>query len=392
MSTVHNSRPSGWWSFTIDNSLLLVVGTVTALVWANLDLPSYERVTHGPLHFLVNDVGMVFFFALAAKEILEARLPGGPLASPREAAVPVLSAIGGMIAPASIYLLLCVALDRPELLRGWAVPCATDIAFSYMAARLIFPPSHPAIPFLLLLAIADDAMGLLLLAVFYPSGPLSMLGFAGFMLPAVVFSFLFKRLRVSSFWPYLIVGGGLSWCALYFGGVHPALALVPILPFMPHEKRDLGLFEGRESTMPYAMNRFEHAFKVPVQFVLLFFGLVNAGVPFGSIGGGTWIVLTALLVGKPLGIVLMTLVGVRAGLEMPGNLPARDLLVIGVTAGIGFTVALFFATAAFPSGPVLDETKMGALFSFVAAPVAIVIGRAAGLSPRRAVPGVRSSK
>jgi Na+:H+ antiporter, NhaA family len=119
---------------------------------------------------------------------------------------------------------------------------------------------------------------------------------------------------------------------------------------------------------------------------------VNAGVPFGSIGGGTWIVLTALLVGKPLGIVLMTLVGVRAGLEMPGNLPARDLLVIGVTAGIGFTVALFFATAAFPSGPVLDETKMGALFSFVAAPVAIVIGRAAGLSPRRAVPGVRSSK
>jgi len=392
MNASHHSSSTGWWSFTIDNSLLLVVGTVTALVWANLDLPSYERFTHGPLHFLVNDVGMVFFFALAAKEILEARLPGGPLASPREAAVPVLSAIGGMIAPASIYLLLCVALDRPELLRGWAVPCATDIAFSYMAARLIFPPSHPAIPFLLLLAIADDAMGLVLLAVFYPSGPLSMLGFAGFMLPAVVFSFLFKRLRVSSFWPYLIVGGGLSWCALYFGGVHPALALVPILPFMPHEKRDLGLFEGRESTMPYAMNRFEHAFKVPVQFVLLFFGLVNAGVPFGSIGGGTWIVLTALLLGKPLGIVLMTLVGVRAGLEMPGNLAARDLLVIGVTAGIGFTVALFFATAAFPSGPVLDETKMGALFSFVAAPVAIVIGRAAGLSPRRTVPGVRSSK
>jgi NhaA family Na+:H+ antiporter len=386
MNASHLSSRTGWWSFTIDNSLLLVVGTVTALVWANFDLPSYERFTHGPLHFLVNDVGMVFFFALAAKEILEARLPGGPLASPREAAVPVLSAIGGMIAPASIYLLLCTVLDRPELLRGWAVPCATDIAFSYMAARLIFPPSHPAIPFLLLLAIADDAMGLVLLAVFYPSGPLSMLDFAGFMLPAVVFAFLFKRLRVSSFWPYLIVGGGLSWCALYFGGVHPALALVPILPFMPHEKRDRGLFENREARMPYAMNRFQHVFQVPVQFVLFFFGLVNAGVPFGSIGGGTWIVLTALLVGKPLGILLSTLVGVRAGLEMPGNLPARDLLVVGVAAGIGFTVALFFATAAFQPGPVLDETKMGALFSFVAAPVAIVIGRAVGRSPRRPYP------
>ena len=391
MSASHHPRSTGWWSFTIDNSLLLVVGTVTALFWANLDLPSYERFAHGPLHFLVNDVGMVFFFALAAKEILEARLPGGPLASSREAAVPVLGAIGGMIAPASIYLLLCAVMDRPELLRGWAVPCATDIAFSYMAARLIFPASHPAIPFLLLLAIADDAMGLVLLAVFYPSGPLSLLDFAGFMLPALVLAYSFKRLRVSSFWPYLIVGGGLSWCALYFGGVHPSLALVPILPFMPHEKRDRGLFDGREARMPYAMNRFEHAFDVPVQFVLFFFGLVNAGVPFGSIGDGTWIVLTALLVGKPLGILVMTLAGVRAGLEMPGNLSARDLLVLGVTAGIGFTVALFFATAAFPPGSVLDETKMGALFSFMAAPVGIVIGRALGLRPREPVSGVRST-
>jgi NhaA family Na+:H+ antiporter len=379
---------TGWWAFTVDNSLLLVIGTASALVWANVDLHSYERFTHGPLHFLVNDVGMVFFFALAAKEIFEARLPGGSLASTREAAVPLLAAVGGMVAPATLYLLLSTVMDRSDLLRGWAVPCATDIAFSYMAARLIFPQSHAAIPFLLLLAIADDALGLVLLAVFYPTGPLSLFNFASFMIPALLVGLWLKRRRTWSYWPYVIVAGGLSWCALYFGGVHPALALVPILPFMPHEKRDLGFFDQREPNLPYTMNRFEHAFQVPVQFVLFFFGLANAGVPFGAVGSGTWIVFAALLLGKPLGIVLLTLIGVALGLRVPGRLRLPELVVLGVTAGIGFTVALFFATAAFPAGPVLDETKMGALFSFAAAPIAILLGRVVRLSPR----GVRSQK
>ena len=391
MSSTAHAGHTGWWAFSIDNSLLLVVGTVAGLVWANADLHSYVRFMHGPLHFLVNDVGMMFFFALAAKEIFEARLPGGPLAAPREAAVPLLAAVGGMLVPAFIYLLLSSALGRPELLRGWAVPCATDIAFSYMAARLIFPPSHPAIPFLLLLAIADDALGLVLLALFYPSAPLSLLNFAVFMIPALLLSRWLKRRPTYDYWPYLLVGGGLSWCALYFGGVHPSLALVPILPFMPHEKRDFGLFDARERDLSYTMNRFAHAFKVPVQFVLFFFGLANAGVPFGSVGSGTWIVLAALLIGKPLGILLLTVAGVSLGLKAPGNLRTGDTLVLGVTAGIGFTVALFFTTAAFPPGAVLDETKMGALFSFVAAPIAIVLGRAIGLNPRRVRSGQASA-
>ncbi|HJR58401.1 MAG TPA: Na+/H+ antiporter NhaA [Vicinamibacterales bacterium] len=382
MSAVPHSHGSGWWAFTIDNSLLLIVGTLTAVIWANVDLPSYERLTHGPLHFIVNDIGMVFFFALATKEIVEARLPGGPLASPREAAVPLLAAAGGMIAPASLYALLTMAVERPELMRGWAVPCATDIAFSYMAARLIFPANHPAIPFLLLLAIADDAIGLMLLAVFYPSGPLSLLNFAAFMIPAIGLSLWLKRRGTLSFWPYVLIGGGLSWCALFFGGVHPSLAMVPILPFMPHAKRDLGLFTERDAGLPDTMNRFEHAFDVPVQFVLLFFGLANAGVPLGNIGSGTWIVFIALMIGKPLGILSMTMLGLKLGLRAPGGLTYRHVLVVGVTAAIGFTVALFFTTAAFAPGSVLDEAKMGALLSFAAAPAAILLGRAIGLNPR----------
>lgn len=374
------------WKFVQNNSILLVVGTVAALLWANLDEPSYARFTHGWIHFAVNDIGMVFFFALAVKEIVEATLPGGPLESPREAAVPLIAAAGGMLGPALLYLALIALAGRDDLANGWAVPCATDIAFSYMAARLIFPPGHPAIPFLLLLAIADDALGLILLAVFYPSGPLSLLKFAALMIPALGLSIWLKRRRTLSFWPYVLGGGGLSWCALYFGGLHPALALVPILPFMPHEKRDLGLFDPREESLPYTMNLFEHFWKAPVQFVLLLFGLVNAGVPLGGAGTGTWIVFASLLVGKPAGILLSTFLSIQAGLRAPGGLSYRDTLVVGVTAGIGFTVALFFATAAFPPGGVLDEVKMGALLSFLAAPIAMILGRSLGLRRRTPEP------
>src|ERR687898_940044 len=117
------------WKFIIDNSLLLLAGALTALAWANVHHASYERFAHA-LHFVVNDVGMVFFFALATKEIFEATLPGGALASPREAAVPLLAAVGGMAAPATLYAILVTIEGRPELMQGWAIPCATDIAFS----------------------------------------------------------------------------------------------------------------------------------------------------------------------------------------------------------------------------------------------------------------------
>jgi NhaA family Na+:H+ antiporter len=215
--------------------------------------------------------------------------------------------------------------------------------------------------------------------------------FAALMLPALGISLWLKRSRTRSFWPYLILGGGLSWTALFLGGLHPALALVPILPIMPHEKRDLGLFDPREHGQPDTMNRFEHAWKIPVQFILMLFGLVNAGVSLSSVGSGTWIVFLSLLVGKPLGIVGTTFLAVRMGLRMPGGLTYRDALVMAVAAGIGFTVALFFATAAFQPGTLLDEAKMGALLSFFAAPIAIVLGRLMGLGPRARERATRES-
>ncbi len=364
----------GVWRYTLDNYLLLVIGTVVALVWANTGHASYERLAHA-LHFPVNEIGMVFFFALATKEIFEATLPGGALGSRREAAVPVLAAAGGMAFPAGLFALQVGLTGNAALQRGWAIPCATDIAFSYMAARMIFPKGHPAIPFLLLLAIADDAFGLVLLALFYPQGAVSLVKLVILLSAAIAVAWVLRRQRVKNFWAYALVAGSLSWTALYLGGIHPALALVPIVPFMPHAKRDLGFYAEEERHLPDTMNQFHNWWHVPVQVILLLFGLTIAGVAMSSVGPGSWIVLSSLLVGKPLGIVLFALGGVALGLRAPGGLRTRDMALMGITAGIGFTVALFFATAAFPPGPHLDEVKMGALMSFVAFPIALIASR-----------------
>ena len=360
--------------FVLNNSLLLLAGTLAAVVWANVDFVTYDAVAH-PLHFWVNDVGMVFFFALAAKEVFEATLPGGSLSSPRRALSPLAAAVGGMAAPAVIYAVLASTIGPGELLRGWAIPCATDIAFSAMVARVIFPAGHPAIPFLLLLAIADDALGLAILALFYPSGALSFGALASLISAAVLLAVWLRRRGTRTFWAYVIGPGALSWAALCWGGFHPALALVPIVPFMPHSPRDLGVFDSREQSLPDTLNRFEHWWAIPVQFVLLLFGFANAGVPFAEIGPGTYYVLAGLLLGKPLGILLLSGVARRLGAHLPQGLSIGDLLVVGIAASIGFTVSLFFATAAFPDGAPLAQTKMGALFSIAAAPLALAVSR-----------------
>ena len=352
----------------INNSGLLVVGTLAALVWANADLAGYSQLTHA-LHFVVNDIAMAFFFGLAAKEVIEATAPGGPLQSPRHAALPIVAAIGGMAGPALLYVGLAALLDRGELMRGWAIPCATDIAFSYLVARAMFGARHPGIPFLLLLAIADDAFGLVILAVFYPVGSLRLTEFAALLSLALLLCWWLRRKRAKSFWPYILGAGALSWLAFYRGGLHPALALVPILPFLPHAARDRGLFV-EDPTAHDALNEFEHCWKMPVNVILLFFGFVNAGVPFTSVGAGTWIVLAAILAGKPIGIGASTALAVMAGLRLPEGVSWKDLAVLGVVAAIGFTVALFIATAAFPPGDALDQAKMGALLSFGSAAVA----------------------
>ena len=239
--------------------------------------------------------------------------------------------------------------------RGWAVPCATDIAFSYLVARLIFGNGHPAIAFLLLLAIADDAAGLVILAIAYPQNPLEPMWFL-LTLAAMATALSFRKLRLQSFWWYLLIPGVMSWFSFYFAGIHAALGLVPIIPCLPHAHTDLGIFAREELHRSDTLNEFEHWWKHPVEIILGLFGFCNAGVAFGNVGSATVLVLVGLIVGKPLGITLFTWIAEKVfRLEVPAGMSYRHVVTLGAVAGIGFTVALFVSEAAFPAGKFPDE-------------------------------------
>lgn len=177
-----------------------------------------------------------------------------------------------------------------------------------------------------------------------------------------------------SFWPYAIAGC-LSWYGFAQAGLHPALGLLPIVPTIPHADRAFGVFAAAESHIHDLLNDMEHGLKYPVEIVLFFFGLVNAGVEFSSIGAATYLVFLGLVIGKPFGVLAFGWLAARPlGLGLPMGMRVIDLFVIGCVAAIGFTVSLFIATVAFDAGPVQEAAKMGALLSFAAAALSIAAG------------------
>ncbi|CAG0933484.1 Na(+)/H(+) antiporter NhaA [Rhodocyclaceae bacterium] len=363
-------------------SVPLIAGVITALVWANLNPQEYHSFIYQPflgglnLHFVVNELFMVLFFGIAAVEITQSCLPGGDLNPPRKAINPLLSTLGGVIGPVAVYLGLNAIIGDPALTRGWGIPTATDIALAWLVARLVFGAGHPAVSFLLLLAVADDAIGLAIIAVFYPdpSHPtepmwlfLTMVG--------IVIAYILRSAKTKSYWPYVLLGGGLSWTGLFMAHLHPALALVFIIPFLPHPPKETAhLFEDdpRDTS---TLARFEHDWKIVVDFGLFLFGLANAGVGFSSMGTATWLVLTALLVGKTVGIFALGSLGQILGFPLPDRVGTKELVLTGLVAGTGLTVALFVAGVAFVEPDIQGSAKMGALLSGGAALLAVVLGR-----------------
>lgn len=419
------------WNFLTNYSLLLIIGALIALVWANIEPHSYHHLVEYPvwfndwigldysywkkaygegydafgsqsttkvlsLHYLVNDCFMALFFAIAAKEVWEAIILKNGSLRGKKAATPLFATAGGMFGPIGVYLGLAMLLGSDTysaVANGWAIPTATDIAFSYLVGRMVFGAGHPAVRFLLLLAIADDAAGLIILAIFYPSAELApewlLVSLGAAVGVYVIFNWLPRFLdrgnqlrplstgvrKWLSFWPYALAGA-VSWYAFAESGLHPALGLLPIVPAIPHADRAFGIFSEAESYLHDLLNVMEHALKHPVEVVLFLFGLLNAGVEFSSIGDATWLVLAGLIIGKPVGILLFG--WFAAGplkLGMPQGMRIIDLIVVGLVAAIGFTVSLFVAAVAFDAGPVQDAAKMGALFSFFAAVLAIIAGK-----------------
>ena len=391
-----------------------------ALLWANSPWrASYQALWHtavgfrfGPLsferdlHFWINDGLMVVFFFVVGLEIRR-EIHCGELSELRRAALPLVAALGGMIAPACIY----VALNGgTAAIRGWGVPMATDIAFAVGVLALLGKRVPPALRILLLaLAVMDDLGAIVVIALFYSSGiRLSGLGLA---LAGLVLLLAFQKLGVRRAWAYLIPGL-VVWAGTYAAGVHPTLAgvviglLTPVRPwFAARELADHATATGealrkdevdrrglvarvaelhlpmREAVAP--VERLEHALHGWVAYVIMpIFALANAGVSLADakLTGGTGAVFlgvaAGLVLGKPLGVLGLSWIAVRFRIAaLPAGIGWPQLLVLGIVAGIGFTMALFIATLAFPGGVELEAAKLAIL---CASAMAGVLGLVAG--------------
>jgi NhaA family Na+:H+ antiporter len=272
---------------------------------------------------------------------------------------------------------------------GWGIPTATDIALAWLVARTVFGKGHPAVAFLLLLAVADDAIGLVIIAAFY-GDPLQPVApeFLGLVVAGVALAWGLRRAGVHVWYPYIGLAGPLVWSGLILAHLHPALALAMVVPFLPGPKRDYGLFDSRDEYSMMgpdlaadldvehsALDAYEHQTKLLVDFGLFFFAFSNAGVVISSSGPMTWLVLGSLVVGKVVGITGAGLLARMAGLPLPGGMTGRDLVMAGFIASLGLTVALFVADAAFSDTLLKGQAKMGALLSGLVGPLALLGAR-----------------
>ena len=376
-------------------SIPLIAGVLLAVLWANLDYSSYHHFIHYKFipgldfldfHFLVNDVFMYLFFATAGIEIVHSISPGGSLNPIKKAVTPLIATLGGVLGPIGIFFLLNSLIGSPEYMSGWGIGTATDIALAWLLARLVFGAHHPAVNFLLLLAVADDAIGLLIIAIFYPD-PNHLPQYLWLLLVVVGMgvAFIMKKFGIKQWWLYLFVAGGIAWFGMYKCGMHPSLASVLVVFFIPNTKEmesKLGTISGEqgndESIRSNSENRTclencEHRISPFVDYGLILFGISNAGVQLSEISNLTLIIFLSLIIGKTMGITLFTKFSVSVlKFELPKGMQGKDVFIAGFIAGMGLTVALFIAGSAFVDESLQAAAKMGALFSafvFLIAPI-----------------------
>lgn len=303
-------------------------------------------------HLAVNDGLMVIFFLFVGLE-LKRETVEGPFRNPREAALPLIAALGGMAAPALIFLL--IAGGQAAYARGWAIPAATDIAFAIGVLALLGKRIPAGLRlFLLALAIIDDLGAILVIALFYTT---QLVGWALAGAAATfVIMLILNRARVSALWIYWLLGVVL-WGFMLLSGVHATIAGVLTAFAVPMRRADGG------SPLIAA----EHALKPWVQLgVMPVFALINAGVELGGLHTDVFthpVTLGAglgLLVGKPLGI---TLTAIAAAALLRRKLPASvpQMFGVAIVAGIGFTMSLFIGNLAFSAPELAAPVRIGVL-------------------------------
>ena len=358
------------------SGVLLMVAAAVAVVWANVAGDSYvhlwqARLTVGitpialakPLLLWINDGLMAVFFFLVGLEIKREILTG-ELASVRKAALPVVAALGGMVAPAAIYSLLNAGGPGA---RGWGVPMATDIAFALGALAMLGSRVPPSLRiFLAAVAIADDLGAVVVIAAFYTQDLAWMpLQIAVAILLILV---LVNRLRITHIAPYLLLGVAL-WTAVLKSGVHPTIAGVLLAFTIPSAARPSPHRDDVLTSPTSLAQRLEHALEPWVAFAIMpIFALANAGVRLSRDVGAAFLdpvalgIILGLFIGKQIGIAASCWMAVRVGLaSLPSRATGRHMYGVALLCGIGFTMSLFIATLAFGASDRLEAAKVGIL-------------------------------
>ncbi|HWU96957.1 MAG TPA: Na+/H+ antiporter NhaA [Oxalicibacterium sp.] len=399
------------------SGVVLLAAAAIALIWANSPAAdSYHHLWHTnlsfsvgnwtvsqSLHFLINDALMTIFFLVVGMEIRR-EIHEGALASMRLAALPLSAALGGVVVPALIYLAMNHAGIQAH---GWAVPTATDIAFAVGVLALLGRsiPSNVRI-FLLALAIIDDIVAVLIIAIFYSGG----LSYDGFIIAAIGILIVLgmQWIGIGSAYAY-VLPGAILWIGLLKTGAHPTLAgvvlglMTPVIPTRMHGRpldvaanavKDLWsraeetkfdphhlaeplkqLRQAQRNLLP-PVSRVQMALHPWVAFgIMPLFALANAGVSLNGIdlsaSGSTTImigVLAALVIGKPIGVIGLSWIVVRLGwCVLPPGVTWCGVSLVGLLAGIGFTMSIFIATLAFSDPNMLNAAKLGVLLASLCA-------------------------
>ncbi len=376
----HISKPFKWF-FKLEaaSGLVLLFAAIIALFVSNSELAyiyydildSYFSLGFGEfklklsvLHW-INDVLMAIFFFLVSLEIKREFIQG-ELSNPKQASLPIIAAVGGMLVPALIYV--AINYGNSETLKGWAIPSATDIAFSLGVLSLLgkrVPISLKV--FLTALAIIDDLGAIVIIAFFY-SGKIQTM-YLILMLVSIIILIIFNRLNIRSFIPYLIVGIFL-WDFTHSSGIHATIAGVLLALTIPHKDK-----KNESSHKNSMLIKLEHAISPYVAFgIMPIFAFANAGVSLEGLSIATLMnpvplgILCGLFFGKQFGVFIFSYVSIKLKFaEMPNDSDWLKLYGVGVLTGIGFTMSLFVGNLAFvDTTEYLSGVKIGVLLGSLA--------------------------
>ena len=376
----HISKPFKWF-FKLEaaSGLVLLFAAIIALFVSNSELASiyydilnsYFALGFGEfklklsvLHW-INDVLMAIFFFLVSLEIKREFIQG-ELSNPKQASLPIIAAVGGMLVPALIYV--AINFGNSETLKGWAIPSATDIAFSLGVLSLLgkrVPISLKV--FLTALAIIDDLGAIVIIAFFY-SGKIQAM-YLILMLVSIIILIIFNRLNIRSFIPYLIVGIFL-WDFTHSSGIHATIAGVLLALTIPHKDK-----KNESSHKNSMLIKLEHAISPYVAFgIMPIFAFANAGVSLEGLNIATLMnpvplgILCGLFFGKQFGVFIFSYVSIKLKFaEMPNDSDWLKLYGVGVLTGIGFTMSLFVGNLAFvDTTQYLSGVKIGVLLGSLA--------------------------